>query len=291
MTLDMDTSRFHRAKNKAKALDSLHGLCSGLVADQIISDVELLFLDVWLKENRALHNDPDVFDLMDALSCVLEKTEIHQEELDDLKTLIEDILHYRKGDAISDSEGLNHLLGVVQGIMADCILCDEEVFSLKAYLDRSEVSSVWPASELHQRLKEVLADGVIDETERHDLTVMLQALSSDFTGTGSAAPKVIELGLDKDVEIIYPEKVFCFTGVFAFGKRSRCVSEVEARQALFSKGVTRKTDYLVLGAFVAPDWQYTSFGRKLQKALDYRSRFNQDIKLISERDWLSSILT
>lgn len=68
MTLDMDTSRFHRAKNKAKALDSLHGLCSGLVADQIISDVELLFLDVWLKENRALHNDPDVFDLIFRLS-------------------------------------------------------------------------------------------------------------------------------------------------------------------------------------------------------------------------------
>lgn len=291
MTLDMDTTRFNRAQMKAKALNSLHGICSGLVADKALTDVELIFLDVWLKENRALHDDPDAFDLMDALASVLESEAIGQEELDDLKTLVEDVLHYRSDLVASDTDELNHLLGIVQGIMADGILKDKEVLALKSYLDRSVASSVWPASELHQRLIEVLADGVIDEDERHDLTVMLQALSSDFTGTGSAAPKVIELGLDKDVEIIYPDKVFCFTGVFAFGKRSRCVSEVEARQALFSKNVTRKTDYLVLGSFVAPEWQYTSFGRKLEKALDYRKRFEQDIKVISERDWLSSIIT
>lgn len=49
-----------------------------------------------------------------------------------------------------------------------------------------------------------------------------------------------------------------------------------------------KLDYLVLGPLVTPSWAHTSFGRKIEKAIDYQRR-GCLIEIIDESGWFKQI--
>lgn len=54
------------------------------------------------------------------------------------------------------------LIGLANGLVADQTLNDAEIQFLVQWLERhDEIASVWPGDVLHQRIKTVLADGVI----------------------------------------------------------------------------------------------------------------------------------
>jgi NAD-dependent DNA ligase len=42
---------FHFANNEIKAINTLYGIIMGMTADEIINEDEILFLDIWLKNN------------------------------------------------------------------------------------------------------------------------------------------------------------------------------------------------------------------------------------------------
>lgn len=46
-------SGYHFASNEIKAVNTLYGLIMGITADQIVTDSEIMFLDLWLKDNEA----------------------------------------------------------------------------------------------------------------------------------------------------------------------------------------------------------------------------------------------
>ena len=49
---------YNKSRRKEKAACSLRGILQGVVADQNLSEQELLFLDVWLRSQSEL-DDPD----------------------------------------------------------------------------------------------------------------------------------------------------------------------------------------------------------------------------------------
>ena len=76
--------------------------------------------------------------------------------------------------------------------------------------------------------------------------------------------------------------MFCFTGTCATGTRRDCQNVVRNLGGEVANGVTRKLDYLVLGAYVTDSWAHESFGRKIEKAVEYRDVKGTGLAIVSE---------
>lgn len=53
-------------------------------------------------------------------------------------------------------------------------------------------------------------------------------------------------------------------------------------------GITSKLEYLVVGSLIEPSWAHTSYGRKIEKAIDYIAK-GHGISIISEHQWVEAL--
>ena len=75
-------------------------------------------------------------------------------------------------------QSLGELLSVARGLMADEELTNSEIRFLNDWLEeRYTMTSSFPGNIIHQRIKDVLEDGVITEEERSHLVDTLNLLN------------------------------------------------------------------------------------------------------------------
>lgn len=188
------------------------------------------------------------------------------------------------------NKGIELLLGLVTGIIADSQLHDLEIQFLNTWLaDHEDVAAVWPGSLIAQRLQATLADGIVTEDERqHLLATLTQMAVTDFANTGSASPEVMALPLDDQCLVALRDANVCLTGEFLFGTRTKCEAISVKAGAVPHGTVTRKTAFLIVGTNVSPHWAHTSYGRKIQQSIELQQD-GGSIKIISERRWLDAL--
>ena len=63
---------FNYSRNSEKAAFGLKGILQGVVADKVLNEQELLFLDVWLRSEKYLKKDGDTIDLLDFIGQIIE---------------------------------------------------------------------------------------------------------------------------------------------------------------------------------------------------------------------------
>ena len=189
-----------------------------------------------------------------------------------------------------EDKGIAMLLGIITGIVADGTLHDLEVKMLHTWLtDNKDAANTWPGSSIVAVIEAALEDGSIDAEERAQLLKLLTGLSTNqFADTGSASPEVIALPVDDECIVNLKNARVCLTGEFAHGPRSLCEQLTEQAGAELRNTVNGKTDYLVLGANASPSWAHTSFGRKIQQAIEAQ-REGCKVKIISEERWKSAL--
>lgn len=190
----------------------------------------------------------------------------------------------RRADA-----GIDELIGFIRGILADGEVTEAETTSLAAWtLKHREIASDWPVNVLARRLNRIFADGSVDETEREDLKELL----CDILGENEnpLVTPATTLPLCKPApDVIFDQNVFVMTGKFAFGPRRICEAEVLARGGRVGTSVTLQTSYLVIGSVGSRDWIHSSWGRKIEKAAQYRELC--PLAIISEQHWASFLLS
>ena len=182
------------------------------------------------------------------------------------------------------------LLGICAGISADGHISDREITYLRTWLaENADVSAVWPGSALVRRIDEILADGVVTQDERDSLLASLQQLSgTHFAETGSSTPEAPAVPIDDDPSIFFRNMTFCFTGNFHYGTRANCERAVLKLEAMPVDNVTGKLDYLVVGSIIEESWANTTYGRKIEKALERRQRYGQPA-IVSEIQWIKAM--
>ena len=78
---------------------------------------------------------------------------------------------------------LQFFLGIAKGVLMDGRVDDYEVQTLLEWCDaHPEVMSRWPANKVHRCLRDVLADGKIDPSEREEIHAVLSSLSGQRIG-------------------------------------------------------------------------------------------------------------
>lgn len=290
--LDKDAQpygRFNQSANIEKAIASLHGILLGVAADSKLKPAEHAFLDLWLKTHEDVSLDPDIIDIVDVLTDVLEDGIIDEDEYDDLFCLINDVNQIREFNEPNSHNQINQLLGLLQGIAADDEINEKEIDALVAWLNiNNQIIDKWPASVVASKLYDILEDGIITEDEKKDLLTTVQKITgSHFCETGDASDNTTEC-FDDVSEIPHDNIGFCFTGKFKSGSRKTVESKAQDLGAVTSKDVLLTTQFLVIGTLASRDWKYQSHGRKIEKAMSLKEK-GHEIYVISEEQWLAAI--
>lgn len=183
---------------------------------------------------------------------------------------------------------ISEMLGVCRGVIADGVVTPEEVQFLDTWLAAHPLAATsFPGSAVAARLRRVYQDGIVTDEERAELLALLQDATGQISPQAVTAPT--KLPLDEPAPpLVFQGSTFCFTGKFASGTRSWCENETVARGGLCKSAVDRTLCFLVIGSVGNEQWAHSSFGRKIEKAVDLKSG-GAPVAVISEQHWCEAL--
>jgi hypothetical protein len=277
---------FNYKSNKTKAVLTLKGIIDGILADVALNVIEVTYLKAWCCNDTFDFNDGDFIDIKEQIEDVLEDGMITSSEQKDIQQMLKDILEYCSTSEVPARESTNYLLGFLSGISADDVLNDDEIHKLRDHLSHNaDFVKQWPANALKARLDAVLEDGIIDDSERHDLMSLVKAVSGQsFLDTGLAYGMSADFSTNNDNDFKLDGLHVCFTGTFISGSRNKQKEVATKLGATVSPKVTQKIDVLVLGSVVSRDWKFSSYGRKIEAVLSNRVA-GSTTEIINEELW------
>lgn len=287
--MDRKLSVYNYTRNRDKLLANLVNIIEGMTCDGQVDAKELLYLDTWLLEAEAISENYCVQVIRDKIAAILEDGVIEEVELkqfkDDLLNIQQNLLDIPDVDFYSTESDKHLLEGLCKGMLANHELTEDEIRYLRWWLSNNGLLKTnFPGKDLYLLIENILADGVVTPDEREELKEAMIAFTGCDLATGAVDGLSIRSPLEHVDELKIKGAVICLTGTFLYGSRSVCTAEIEAAGGIVIDDITRKLDYLIIGTLSTRDWRYQSYGRKIEKAIEYREKGNS-LKIISEEHW------
>lgn len=184
-----------------------------------------------------------------------------------------------------NDRAIDELIGMARGIVADSTVNQKEAVFLSSWMEGNVAfCEDRIVNQLYRRIHEMLVDGILDSNEQIELLGILREYTGEST-CAQPANMASTLPLCNPAPIVeFPTMAFCLTGKFAYGPRRICEEIVIDRGGKVQAGVTMDLDFLVVGTFSSTDWVHTSYGRKIEKAVEYREK-NGRPSIIPEDLW------
>ncbi|MGR2740923.1 BRCT domain-containing protein [Billgrantia sp. Q4P2] len=180
---------------------------------------------------------------------------------------------------------IDTLIGISKGLIADGKVVQEEAEFLLTWLIQSQsCTDNLIIINLLEKVGAMLEDGILDGEEAAELFGILRKITGEESEIGELA-KTSSLPVDDPLPpVSFEEKTFLFTGTCAYGTRKQCQQAIESLGGVNAKNVTKSLNYLVLGTYVTDSWVHESFGRKIEKAVEYRDK-GVPLAIITEEHW------
>lgn len=180
---------------------------------------------------------------------------------------------------------IDTLIGLSKGLAADGKVDQSEAEFLLSWLIQNRQASDNPIIEnLLNKVIIMLEDGVLDKEESAELLNILRSISGESSNIGELA-KTTSLPINNPApSIIFENNSFLFTGTCAFGTRKQCQEAIDSLGGINAKSVVKTLNYLVLGTYVTDSWAHENFGRKIEKAMEYRDN-GIPLVIITEEHW------
>lgn len=176
------------------------------------------------------------------------------------------------------------LIGLSKGIVADGKVDQSEAEFLNMWLVQNIHSQNPVIINLLSKIVGMLEDGILDEHESAELLRLLSSFSGEKSEIGEVAKATTLPLCNPAPKVVFNDNSFVFTGTCAYGTRKECQSVIESLGGVNADGVTKRLNYMVIGTYVTDSWAHESFGRKIEKAMAYRSD-GIPISIISEEHW------
>lgn len=192
--------------------------------------------------------------------------------------------------ASNEIKAINTLYGIIAGITADRAINNDEVIFLSLWLkDNEAYAQSFPLNVIKRRIDSILMDNIITGEERDDLYQTLATIiGGTYQETGASGGLSTAYGTEEPETLTICGSTFCLTGAFITGTRDKCEQIITKLGGIPAKSVTKKLDYLVIGALASRDWIATSHGRKIEKALFYREQ-GSPVTILSEEFWVKFV--
>lgn len=183
---------------------------------------------------------------------------------------------------------IDELLGLCKGVILDGEVSETEAIALHQWVQtHPDAANEWPADVLARRLDQIFEDAIVTRQERNDLLLLLEEITGGDPEEVALGNRSTTLPLDDPPPpVAFMGRSFCFTGKFFYGARRACEREITERGGGCHKSVRLDTDYMVIGLLGSRDWLHSSFGTKIQKAMEYNRR-GRGCAIISEKHWAS----
>jgi NAD-dependent DNA ligase len=197
-------------------------------------------------------------------------------------------LHNIFGHARLDDRQTSELIGISRGIIADgCVNLAEAQFLETWLVANVGITGNPIIGNLLRRVTAILQDGVLDGDEARELTETLSRFTGGKLELGELLKSTI-LPLDTPPpELVFDGASYCFTGTFAYGTRKDCEAAVE-RHGGTACSLTKKTDYLVVGAYATESWAQSVYGRKIERAVEMKAE-GLPICIVGEAHWVEYV--
>lgn len=176
-----------------------------------------------------------------------------------------------------DTKGLQNLKRIIESIMTDNKIELDEINELNEWLDsNTQLIGNYPFDKIYSIVKKVLEDGIVSNNEYDELMHVF----NDFIN-----PIKEEKTNDS---MNFQDKIFCLTGTFNSGSKDSIEEKIIEKGGICGKGVTSKTNYLIVGGSGSDAWKFGNYGGKVQKAMELKEK-GKNIEIISEDDFLKQL--
>lgn len=179
---------------------------------------------------------------------------------------------------------IDTLIGLSKGITADGKVDQSETEFLQSWLIQNSHSQNPIIVNLLAKITRMLEDGFLDGNESSELLSILHSLSGDMVEVGEIAKATTLPICTPSPTITFLDNTFLFTGTCAYGTRRQCQEVIDSLGGVNLGTVSKKLNYLVIGTYVTDSWAHESFGRKIEKAMDYRDS-GLPISIVTEEHW------
>jgi DNA polymerase-3 subunit alpha (Gram-positive type) len=167
---------------------------------------------------------------------------------------------------------LLNLKAVLKNITADGQLSDQEVLSLRMWMEENQnLRGNFPFDKIFAVVENALDDGVLAADELQDMLQLFSQVTDPVAA--SASCECFDIN----------GKTFCLTGEFVKGSRSLVEQILVQQGGTPAKSVTKKTDYVIVGSQGSDAWSAGNYGTKVKKALELQEK-GASIKIVKEAD-------
>lgn len=187
-----------------------------------------------------------------------------------------------------DDRQIDTLIGISKGIIANNEVDQKEAEFLLTWLIQSKQNTESPIiANLLNKVEIMMSDNLLDKDESQELLAILRQFSGEESQIGELA-KATTLPIDQPTPAIeFQDKIFVLTGTFSYGTRKECEETIERLNGKTAKNITKNTDYMVIGSYVTDSWKHETFGRKIEKAIEYKNK-GISIKIVTEDSWANA---
>jgi len=275
-----------------KSINSLLGLVEGISIDGRINEAEARFFADWIAEHQELRSLHPYNEFMPVVEAALADGVLSTDEREDITWLCNKLTAQKFFDrTTADLQRLHAILG---GVIADMQISTDELRGLRAWLDdHDHLKTCWPYDEIDSLVTSVMRDGRIDEQEHRVLHSYFSEFIAIMDGRTITRAPIEEdgaiIGLCSSCpDITFEGRAFCFTGASIRYTRNGMADVVVGLGGEFLKTMSKKVNYLVIGAEGNPCWAYSCYGRKVEKAVELRKEGNR-VVIVHESDFHDAV--
>lgn len=288
--------RFTKPAEVHKAINTLRGIVSGIATDTKVTGDEINELVHWCSVHGYLREWHPFSEILPVVENACADGVITEEESKDILWLCTSFASSASYyNAVTSS--IQFLSGMIHGIMADGEISDAEIQAIKTWIDANDfLAGTYPFDEINSLLISILADKKIDEEERKALLAFFSNLVEFKNSLNLNEQDYVDLRKEYSVagicsvcpEIEIEGKTFCFTGESVRGTRKEIYELITRLGGSCRSGVTKKTDYLIVGNSGNPCWAYACYGRKIEEAMALR-KAGAHVVIVNETDFWDTV--
>ena len=275
-----------------KAVNSLIGILQGISIDNAINATEIQYLEQWINEHEFVADRYPFNELLPKVTAAIADGVLTAEEKDDVMWLCNKLQNSSYYDQVTTD--LQLLQGIVGSIASDRTIEIRELRGLSDWLaEHDHLKKMWPFDEIESLVTGVLADKQISSEEQLRLQEFFEQFAPAYGKSTVDDSHISKSGTLVGLCAVCPEvsfegSTFCFTGTSPKYTRDTFETLVFELGGQVSRTVTKKLQYLVIGAAGNPFWAYACYGRKVEQAVHLRKNGHQ-MQIIHENDFHDAV--
>lgn len=294
--MEKDYTLFTGPAELHKAINTLRGIIAGISTDASVRSNEIAELAHWCSLHTHLRDRHPFSEILPVVEKACEDGIITDEESRDILWVCSSFAASGKYyDEITSS--IQFLEGIVHGMLADNDLNDAEIRSLDSWVkSNAYLAGTYPFDEINSLLSSIMADGIVTDDERNTLLAFLSNIIEFKNSLNLTEQDFSDLRKEYSVggicavcpDIQFVGKTFVLTGKFHSSGQNELESRIQALGGTTKSGITKKTDYLVVGNAGNPCWAYACYGRKIEEAMQIR-KGGGHVVIVNENDFCDAI--